>query len=162
VAEAADPYWKLRAPRGPAPDELCACPNLPPVALQAHLAFNPVICMRYHREVEPSKLGFGAELADTLYQWQSFHDCFYILWLDSGEFEAWAKAQLLSPDSPVNVRALEVVQQLKAFREAYYWWFVDSCGSADQASSCPRCRGSLTLVEGQRVCASCSVVVPQP
>jgi hypothetical protein len=160
MAEETDPYYKLRAPSGPASDELCACKDSPPLVLQAHLAFNPVVCVRCRGEVEPSTLGFGAELADKLYQWQAFHDCFYILWLDSGEFEAWAKAQLLAPNSPVNVRALDVVRELARFRQSYYWWFVDSCDPAIE--SCPRCGGELATLEGDHVCNACAILVPTP
>ena len=54
-----------------------------------------------------------------------FFECFDYLWIDSGEFEAWAKAQLEDPASPVNTRGREAASKLDAHRRTYYWWFQD-------------------------------------
>jgi hypothetical protein len=101
-----DPYWKLRPALPPQDDEICASVRSPPIVLQAHLSPNPVSCLLCNLEVSPERIGFSESIAEQLAFWQRFHDCFYFLWLDSGEFEAWAKAQLENPTSEVNKRGL--------------------------------------------------------
>jgi len=102
--------------------------------LQAHLSSNPLSCLACGREVPPERIGFSEAFAEKLAFWQSFHNCFYLLWLDSGEFESWAKAQLEDPGSPVNKRGRELVSELSARRTAFYWWFQDT-GAEDFESS---------------------------
>ncbi len=155
-----DPYWKLR-PASPTPDdELCACADSPPIMLQAHLSANPISCIACNLEVPPERVGFSEDIAEELAFWQRFHDCFYFLWLDSGEFEPWAKAQLGNPTSAVNKRGLELVVKLNAIRPAYYWWFQDS-GSVDfqPLLECPICQTKLVPNHGRQVCKACSIVV---
>jgi hypothetical protein len=161
MSDSHDPYWKLRVPEGTSEEDLCGCDGTPPLLLQAHLAFNPIVCASCEREVEPERVGFGAELANRIYEWQTFHDCFYILWLDSREFEQWAKAQLRDPGSPVNTRALEVVEELNQFRRTYYWWFRDEGALDDELSAaCPRCGKAMSTDWGHRICEQCSILVP--
>ena len=54
----------------------------------------------------PGRISLTEELAERVAFWQSFFDCFRVLWFDSAEFECWAKVQLEDPKSPVNQRAL--------------------------------------------------------
>jgi len=156
----ADPYWKLR-PAPPTPDEaLCSCAGSPPIMLQAHLSSNPLSCIVCNHEVPPERVGFSEALAEGLAFWQHFHDCFYLLWLDSGEFESWAKTQLEDPASPVNQRALELVSELNAFHRTYHWWFQDT-GAEEflPLSRCPVCHTELVEQHGRQVCEQCSIVV---
>ncbi len=159
MRDTADRYWKLR-PMPPTPeDELCSCPHRPPIVLQPHLSANPVSCSACNREVLPEHIGYSPGTAEKLADWQRFHDCFYFLWLDSREFESWAKAQLEDPVSPVNQRGLALVAELNQTRRAYYWWFEDT-GSADWEPTlqCPRCKGDLIEQQTRRVCETCSIV----
>jgi ribosomal protein S27AE len=155
-----DPYWKLR-PMPPTPeDEICACTSSPPVVLQPHLSPNPLSCLVCNLEVPPERIGFSSALAEALAFWRTFHDCFYHLWLDSGEFESWARAQLETPESPVNTRGLRLVAELNRSRRAYYWWFQDSGVETFQpATHCPRCATPLASAGQRWLCESCSIVV---
>lgn len=131
------------------------------MVLQPHLTSNPIVCLACRGEIEPSELGFGEDLAERLFQWQAFHDCFYLLWLDSGEFESWAEAQLRDPSSPVNTRGLAARAELDAYRRAYYWWFgSESAPDDDPVAACPSCGGQLASRWGHRVCEPCSILVP--
>ena len=155
-----DPYWKLRPPPPTPTDELCSCTDRPPIMLQAHQSSNPLSCMACNREVSPERIGFSEALAEKLAAWQSFHDCFNLLWLDSGEFESWAKAQLVNPRNPVNRRGFKLVSELNAFHRAYYWWFEEIMVEESQRiSRCPVCRAELTARYGHQVCQRCSIVV---
>ena len=120
-----DPYWKLRPPPPTPDDETCACTSVTPVVLQPHLSPNPLSCARCNLEVPPDRIRFDEHVADSLASWRDFHDCFYFLWLDSGEFEEWAKGHLRDPMSAVNTRGLELVAQINVFRRCYLWWFQD-------------------------------------
>jgi hypothetical protein len=155
-----DPYWKLRPPPPTPGDELCSCAGSPPLMLQPHLSSNPLSCIACNLEVPPERVGFSAALAEELAFWQSFHNCFYHLWLDSGEFESWAKAQLSDPNSPVNKRGLELVSKLNSFRRAYFWWFQDTGAEDFQAlSRCPACHGEFSQRHRRNTCEQCSIVV---
>ena len=121
-----DRYEKLR-PAPPTPsDELCSCREFPPLLLRSVLSSNPVACARCNLEVEPESLSMSSGLVDALAYWRSYHDCFYLLWLDSGEFEAWALAQLSDPRSPVNAKGLALRAVMDGVRRTYYWWFQDT------------------------------------
>lgn len=163
--ESQDPFWKLRPPEPTPEDEICGCEGTPPIVLQPHLSSNPLTCTVCNLEVPPERIGFSAKLAEALASWQSFHDCFEYLWLDSGEFERWAKAQLCDIDSPVHRRGLGLREQLSRFRPCYYWWFQDS-GAEDEdfvpLAECPKCGGQLRELGnrfGWLACEACWIVV---
>jgi hypothetical protein len=127
--------------------------------LQAHLSSNPISCVTCNLEVPPERVGFSSEIAENLAAWQRFHECFYLLWLDSGEFESWARAQLEDPESPVNKRAIALVADLNAYRRAYYWWFQDTASQDFQAlSRCPACRSELKSLNNRQICERCSII----
>jgi predicted nucleic acid-binding Zn ribbon protein len=111
--------------------------------------------------VRPEGLRLPPDLAEALAAWRSFHDCFYLLWLDSAELEDWGRAQLSDPTSPVNSRGLGLRQRLEPIRRTFFWWFQD-VGAAEfrPLTACPICRSNLLdrkLVG--RVCDDCSVLV---
>jgi|SRR5688572_9711697 len=163
-----DPYGRLRYPPPTPENELCACSSVTPVVLQPHLTTNPLSCARCNLEVPPERIGFGETLADALAYWRDFHNSFYFLWLDSGEFEEWAKTHLVDPFSVVNSRGLELASAISRFRRCYLWWFQDE-GADDwvQPTMCPRCAGTLDVkFKGERpqrgsllVCEQCSVAL---
>ncbi len=154
-----DPFWKLRPPPPTPEDELCACVDGPPIMLQAHLSPNPLSCIACNSEVPPECVGFPEKLAEELASWQSFHDCFYVLWLDSGAFESWAEAQLDDPASTVHMRGRALVSELNVFRRAYYWWFQRVDETIEPRTSCPVCERHLTEAHGRRICEPCAVVL---
>jgi hypothetical protein len=155
-----DPYWHLR-PLPPTPDdEICSCADAPPILLQPHLSRNPVACLICNLEVPPERIRFSAALAQGLAHWQSFYNCFDFLWLDSAEFEAWAKSQLEDPSSPVNTRGLELVAELNQVRRTYYSWFQDTGAEDFQPTTrCPLCTAPLIQVHRRRLCEACSISV---
>jgi hypothetical protein len=155
-----DAYAKLR-PAGPTPnDALCACSSLPAIVLQPRLSANPLACFACYLEVAPERLALSAEAVQSVAFWQSFHDCFYRLWLDSSEFEQWARSELENPNSVVHTRGLKLVSELQQYRRAYYWWFQDTGHEGFvPLDHCPRCLARLTSRLGKAVCEPCSIVV---
>jgi hypothetical protein len=155
------PYEKLRPGLATPDAELCACPKLSSLMLQPHLTANPISCATCGLEVPPERAGLSAELADQLGHWRSFHDAFYTLWLDSGEFESWAREQLEDLDSPVNARGIEVAQKINRLRRCYYWLFQDTGADGfTPLASCPRCNRELSALGRWQACEGCAIIVP--
>ena len=156
-----DPYSKLRPESATPLEEICQCSDRPPLVLQDHLSALPLACLRCKGEVPPERIGFSTELAERIAFWRNFHRAFITLWLDSAEYESWARKQLEDPTTPVNVRGLDVVEELNNYRRTYYWWFHDNkAESFEPPSDCPRCKRELQEFSGLLVCNQCSIVVP--
>ena len=122
---------------------------------------NPIACAKCNLELAPEQLGLSARLAEPLANWRAFHDCFYLLWLDSAEFEDWAFCQLSDPKSPVNTRGLALRADLDQLRRTYFWWFQD-VGADDfrPLDRCPVCGNTLTEIGlVGLVCEGCAVLV---
>lgn len=155
-----DPFAALR-PRRPTPaSDLCACADDHPLVLRSVLTANPLGCLRCNLEVPIRRLGIPPDLAAPIAAWRSFHDCFYLLWLDSGEFEAWARAQLLSPASAVNTRGLALARDIRKHRPCYYGWFSDSELQDLPSESCVLCDGPTRPLPLGYVCDHCWVLFP--
>ena len=155
-----DPYWKLR-PVPPTPDsELCKCAGISSLILQPHLTSNAVSCAVCGLEVTPDRIRFSEQVADEIARWNSFHGAFYTLWLDSGEFESWARQQLERLGSPVNVRGLEIARRITESHKCYYWYFQDTgVEGFSPLSTCPHCSGALSPLGRWLACEACSIVV---
>jgi predicted nucleic acid-binding Zn ribbon protein len=69
------------------------------------------------------------------------------LWLNSGEYEDWAKDRLLDRDGQVNRHGFEIVERLSHIAKTYYLWFRDSLDD-EQPSQCPLCGAPLESIEG--------------
>lgn len=155
-----DPYERLRTPPPTPGDEICSCPGEPPLVLRSVLSPNPIGCADCNLEVPPERLEFSRQLADDLAAWRKFYDCFYYLWLDSGEFEEWARAQLADPLNPVNTRGLALRKELNHSRRCYYWWFQDTGDDDFEALTvCPACGSPLTERGPRLVCELCAIMV---
>lgn len=160
-----DKYSRLR-PQGQTPDsEICKCSGRPPIVLQSHLTNNPISCADCNLEVSLDELNFTSDLADKIADWRNFHDCFYNLWLDSGEFEKWAEEQLSSADSPVNKRGLILRDKIAKNIKCYFWWFVGNFTlDIKPFIKCPNCSGHLTKRENKynvetNVCGHCNIII---
>ena len=156
-------YSKLQPP-GPTPaDEICSCPGTPPIKLMCALSHNPIHCMNCNLEVPPERLSLNEELAKGVAFWRNAYDAIDRLWLESLEYELWAKQQLADISSPVNVRGRKVQRQLNKIRKCYYWYFQDEVAEQFQPiSRCPICgRGFEPYDTGpfkQLLCESCMIV----
>jgi predicted nucleic acid-binding Zn ribbon protein len=80
--------------------------------------------------------------------------------LDSGEFEEWASLQLTDPQSPVNIRGMEVAEKIAGYAPTYYWWFQDvGVEGFAPLTECPKCSASLTEVGWALGCEKCCIFV---
>jgi hypothetical protein len=155
-----DPYEALRPEAATSEDDLCTCDGRPPIVLQDHLSPNPISCLNCNGEIPPERLAITSELARGIAYWRYLHAALYALWLDSEDYEDWARTQLEDPNGRVSVMGLTLVDKLNQYVRAYYWWFEDA--SVDDfvgRSQCPRCDGSLDKRFDCFVCEKCSIMV---
>ena len=160
-----DKFVRLKSPKPILDSEICKCVDRPPIVLQSHLTYNPISCADCNLEVRLSQLDFTPDLIDKIADWRNFHDSFYHLWLDSSEYEDWAKEQLSSAESPVNKRGLIIKDKIAANIKCFFWWFVDNSDSNSKPiTKCPNCSSDLTKRENKfnvdtNICVHCSIII---
>jgi hypothetical protein len=139
-----DPYLRLR-PMPPTPaEELCSCPDSPPVLLMWTIGPNPMHCLHCNGELEPSGVPLPVELVDEVAHWTMLDGAIEHLELDSGPYEQWAQGELLNLQSPVNLEGLALRRSLDGVRRCYFVLFqpMDASGSFVVPPACPQCRGA--------------------
>lgn len=171
-----DAYEKLRPPEPTQDEDICKCEGRPAMVLQSVGSCNPFSCADCNLEVDLRQLTLNADLVDEIASWSEFFLCFYNLWLDSGEYEDWARQQLILADSPVNKRALTLINKLASDNiDIYYWWFDDSSSIAllddsingyKKTERCPNCDGELTKRENKfntetNICKRCRILIAE-
>lgn len=154
-----DPFWKLKPVPATPLDQVCNCAVDAPYMLLQRLGPNPIVCMHCKREVPPETSGFTPKQAEAIASWNSLYSCFYLLWLDSAEYETWSQHELEDPESALNARSVSLVQSLSSTHPTYYSWF-ESPGDEDwePLSSCPLCKSRLRKHGDYLLCDSCHVV----
>jgi hypothetical protein len=158
-----DPYLKLQPPPATPPDELCRCPGYPAIKLMCALSYNPLHCLDCNLEIEPASLPLPVQLVEPIATWRSSYDAIYRLWLASGDYEDWAKAQLSDITSPINVEGLRLGVQIDSVRQSYFWYFQDqSVDSFAPTTHCPNCGNSFSAyrrgIFAQYICEQCGIV----
>ncbi len=157
-----DPYWKLFPPPATSDDEVCHCKTLGPLLLRDLLGPNPIGCFDCNGEVSPDRIGLTPELVEQIANWRSLHSSLYRLWLSSGDYEAWARDQLLDANGEVHRLGYEIVNQLNGIPgvSAYYWFFVDT-DSDTSPETCPRCGRQLGQLPNGEIgeCEACRIIL---
>ncbi len=113
--------------------------------LRDALSWNPFYCVECNGEVLPKRIGLTAELAESVSSWRAIHSSLYRLWLASGDYEDWAREQLLDPQGQVNEDAFEILEQVNELPGVtfYYWFFRDVENDDEPATHCPKCSEAL-------------------
>ena len=151
-----DAYKKLR----PNTEiEACECASVKGIFLVDLLTDNPLHCEFCRKEVDPERLKLTAEETDSVASWFATASSLYWLWLDSGEYEAYAKARLLDPNGQVNRDGLELAQALSAKIPTRFWFFSDT--DDGEPTHCPICRNGLDrdVKWGTGKCVGCRIHV---
>ena len=139
--------------------ERCECAARASIYLVDLLTDNPIHCSECRREVDPQVLSLSYKVVDKIASARGIYRSMYSLWLDSGTYEAFAKEQLVNPDSEVNQRGVVAAKLLSETIPAYYWWFSDS--DDGEPTKCPNCEGVLSRGHrfGSGRCEMCRVVI---
>src|SRR5689334_25011511 len=92
--------------------ESCQCSKIEGLCLVDLLTDNPIHCEVCRKEVDPERLELATEEVEMVARWFSAATALYRLWLDSGEYEQYAKACLLDPAGQVNRDGVEAARRL--------------------------------------------------
>jgi predicted nucleic acid-binding Zn ribbon protein len=158
-----DFYSALRPPAATPDNEICRCEGIPPIKLMYALSYNPLHCVVCNLEVAPASLPLNERLIEAIVSWRNLVEAIDHLWLDSGDYEEWAKQQLVDINSPVNQRGLALCKELSGLRRCYYWYFQDqSCEGFEPITHCPNCDALLIpYPDGlfrQLICEPCRII----
>lgn len=139
--------------------ESCQCAVVNGLLLVDLLTDNPLHCDFCRNEVDPERLELSVEETESIARWFSAAKSLYCLWLDSGEYEAYAKARLLDPNGQVNRDGLKIARELSARIPTRLWFFHDTDNG--EPTHCPICRQELdTNVKwGNGTCAKCRIQI---
>jgi predicted nucleic acid-binding Zn ribbon protein len=152
--DANDMYKKLR----PWTDiESCECVSVKSLLLIDLLTDNPIHCGDCRSEIDPERLHLTAEETDNIARWFSSVRALYRLWLDSREYEHYAKAGLLDPQGQVNVDGRKIACELSERWPTKLWFFHDS--DDGEPTHCPVCKNQLNLDVrwGTGCCETCLI-----
>ncbi len=135
-------FAKLLPPEPTPEDEICRHQGRP-IKLMYALSYNPIHCMDCNLEIPLDTLPLSLETIELIAQWRDVYSAIDHLWLDSEEYEVWAKEQLSTIASAVNVRGRRVQHVLNDVRRCYYAFFQDqSFETYSSIRFCPMCGGS--------------------
>jgi len=153
----------LKPPAATDPSEICKCSGDKPVKLMCALSYNPIHCIDCNLEVAPTRLPITSGIVRSVANWCWLYSAIDRLWLASGDYEEWAKAELSDIHSSVNRLGLSARSDVDSVRRCYYWLFQDQ--SVDEFESieiCPICSLAFTRYdEGiypQLKCEGCSLI----
>ncbi len=137
--------------------EACQCTTVEGLILVDLLTDNPLHCVACRKEVDPERLGLTVEETEQVAHWFATADALYRLWLDSGEYEEYAKARLLDPVGQVNRAGLEAARTLSARVPTRLWFFHDT--DDGEPTHCPICETTLdtTVKWGTGKCSTCRI-----
>jgi predicted nucleic acid-binding Zn ribbon protein len=149
-----NPYDLLRPDT---PQEQCECDWLDQVVMVNLLTDNPLHCIRCRKEIEPERLPLTSDEIREIAGWNSIANALYKLWLDSTEYETYAKEKLLDPNGHVNQRGIAAARCLSSKIPTWFWFFRDADdGIPDK---CPLCGDALDadVQWAERRCTKCKV-----
>ena len=131
------------------------------------LSFNPICCLDCNLEVPPERISPPKDVVEMLAHWVGTYGAVERLWLDSADYELWARRELSNINSRINQLGRQAAARLNPLRRCYYWYFQDT--SADgyvPISVCPACGQALapytTATLRQLICEACSIVTEGP
>lgn len=139
--------------------ESCECKTVNGLFLVDILSDNPIHCDFCRREVDPERIALTAEETDVVAGWFGKENALYTLWLDSGEYEDYAKARLIDVTGQVNKDGLAAAELLSKRIPTRLWLFHDT--DDGEPTNCPVCGLPLDLDVkwGTGKCRTCRVQI---
>ncbi len=137
--------------------ESCTCDTVTALMLVDLLTDNPIHCASCRREVDPARINLTQAETEDIAHWYSAASSLYKLWLDSGEYEAYAKQCLIDPNGQINRRGRELAISLSAHHPTEFWFFHDADDGTP--THCPVCKAELdtNVMWGAGTCQSCRI-----
>ena len=123
-------------------DEVCRCSEKTPMHLRYSFSEFPFFCTECNGQIFPSALKITEDLADQIVGWLSVYESLFSLWLDSGEYEAFAESALRDPKGQINSLGLKISAKISNQRPTYYWWFTEN-DTVNPSTDCPLCHQKL-------------------
>jgi len=135
-----DAYQRLR----PWTDiERCECGSVESLLLVDLLTDNPIHCGYCRKEIDPERLQLTDEETNEIAHWFSSASALYRLWLNSGEYEQYAKQRLLDPQGQINVDGREIARKLSEKWPTRLWFFYDT--DDGEPTHCPICHNPIDI-----------------
>ncbi|MFN0125960.1 MAG: hypothetical protein ACKV19_04660 [Verrucomicrobiales bacterium] len=135
--------------------QACRCGTLTELLLVDLMTDNPIHCAICRGEVDPERLPLTDNEAESMARWYSVASALYRLWLDSGEYEGYAKQKLSDPHGQINQQARKLATALSRRLPTRFWYFHDA--DDGDPTYCPVCAEPLdTSVDwGVGICRPC-------
>ena len=139
--------------------ESCECEEVTGLLLVYLFTDNPINCFKCRKEIDPERLSLSGEMSDRIARCFNVYGSLYNLWLDSGEYESYAKERLLDKKGEVNIHGMRLAKEMSENWPTYYWWFYDT--DDGEPTACPSCQGELNedVNFGIGKCLKCKIVV---
>lgn len=139
--------------------ESCECATVKGLFLVDIFSDNPLHCDFCRKEVDPERIDLTAEETDEVASWFGQARALYALWLNSGEYEDYAKSRLLDPEGQVNRDGRSVAKLLSKKIPTRVWLFRDT--DDGEPTNCPVCGEPLDLDVkwGIGKCETCRVQI---
>jgi hypothetical protein len=139
--------------------EACECASVSGLLLVDLLTDNPLHCDSCRKEVDPERLQLTVEETESVARWFATASALYRLWLDSGEYEEYAKGQMLDARSQINRDGLVVAAMLSSRIPTRLWYFSDTDDGVP--TECPVCGKPLNtdVKWGSGMCAGCRIQI---
>ena len=141
-------------------DDMCGCDSVGSIVLQDCLIPNPLYCGTCFGGVPPESIRLAGDLVTPIARWRDICRSLYLLWLDSGDYAAWASDQLENAAGQIHTAGRGIADQITAGGHlCYYRWFVPHSEVASH--DCPFCGQGLEAWpdRADRRCLSCRVVL---
>ncbi len=132
---------QLQLRDAPPADEVCHCSGRTALHLRYEFSEFPLFCTDCTGQILPSALCLSEDLAGEILGWRTVYAALYDLWLDSSEYEVFARAALVDPGGNVNQHGLTLAARLSEQRTTFYWWYRDDGES--ETEDRPLCRSSM-------------------
>ncbi|WP_135622447.1 DUF2310 family Zn-ribbon-containing protein [Solemya pervernicosa gill symbiont] len=139
--------------------ERCACKSVTQLVLVDLLTDNPIHCFTCKNEIDAESIGLSESLVDEVACWFAISHALYELWLQSGEYEDYAKQNLTDKNSQVNIDGMAVAKKLSKHYKTYYLWFYDTDDGSP--NHCPNCYKPLdqNVKFATGKCDACNIMV---
>jgi len=134
--------------------EKCNCTKSYPIVLQFNFLDNPIVCSHCNLE---RAIDIDEKLQVEIFAWNLEYEELYLKWLNSDKIES----DLMKKNSEINIRGLDIVNELSKKIKTYYWWYVSINSKIE---NCPNCNRKLKSIDNgysqyHKLCDVCGILI---